>query len=137
MKQEFKVLKDENSELRKQVQENNNIKMENQQLKPQLKVQEEDTVKAMKDIENQIELETKKVIKLDEDKPESVADNNKKEIQIIEKQYQKKLLELKQEKDKIMEEMVKLQTENDLETEKNKASKKLENMKRISCCLMS
>ena len=73
----------------------------------------------MKDIENQIELETKKVIKLDEEKLESVAENNKKEIKIIEKQYQKKILELKQEKDKIMEEMVKMQTENDLETEKN------------------
>ena len=107
--------------VRQQIQDTKTMKLDNQQLRQQLMVQEEETVKAMKAIENQLEFETNKVIKLDE---ESVDKNDIRKVEIIEKQYQKKLLELKQEKDKIMEDMVKMQAEKDLATEKSKVTDK-------------
>ena len=70
----------------------------NDQLRLQLKKQEEETVKAMKAIETQIELETEKVVKISEEEQESLAMKNKKEIAHIEKEYKTRISDLKQEK---------------------------------------
>ena len=80
---------------------------------------EEETDQAMKAIENQIDGEAKEKIQ-----------QHKKYITRLEKQYEKKLEELRTEKDKILEDMIKLQTEYDLTREKVDSVEKKEKMKR-------
>ena len=105
VKQECIDLKTENLKLRKQVKDVTNM---NKNLRLQLKNQEEDAVKAMKAIKDQIELETEKVVGLNKEEKVASVLNNKKELAVMEKEYKKKLSDLKEEKDKIMEDMVKM-----------------------------
>ena len=72
----------------------------------------------MKAIENQIEIETQKVIDQNKEESVSLANTSKQEIATLQKQFKNKVAELKEEKDKIMEEMVKMKAEKDIEREK-------------------
>ena len=117
-RQECTALKAENVELRKKVEDIDTFKLLNEQLTKQLKEQEVETVKAMKAIGNQIELDTQKVVKLNKEDSESLSNKRKEKLAVIENQYKKKIADLKQENDNIMEEMVKLQGEKDIEREK-------------------
>ena len=121
VKEEVRDLKAENLELRKKVKDIDSIKTQNEQLRKQLKEQEEDTISAIKAIETQIELETQKVINQNKEESKSLSKNSQQEIQNLEKQFKKKFAELSEEKDKILEEMTKMQGETDLEREKKEA----------------
>ena len=130
VKEEVRDLKAENLELRTKVKDVDSIKTQNEQLRKQLKEQEEDTIRAMKAIETQIELETQKVINQNKEESKSLSKNSQQEIQNLEKQFIKKFAELSEEKYKILEEMTKMQGETDLEREKKEAIDKKNKIER-------
>ena len=108
--------------------------MENTKLRKQIKEQEVETVKAMKSIEKRIEEETDQALKDIEKQIEKETnlklEQTKTELSALEKQYQKKLKDLKDEKDKILEDMVKLQSESSVAKEKEESNEKKEKIKR-------
>ena len=91
LKKECEDVKVENVQIRKELQEGNELKKENAMLKQQLKDQEIETLKAMKAIELGIEEETNKVMKTIERQ--------------IDSETEKKLAEMKEEKKKILEDL--------------------------------
>ena len=86
---------------------------------------EEETNTAMKSIEKQIEVEVqKKVAEL-----ATGSDKGKKEFKDLEKEYKRKLAEVLEEKNKMIEDMAKLQLENELAQEKVKSIEKNKKIK--------
>ena len=69
----------------------------------------------MKPIENQIEIETQKVIENNQKEAVALGHNSNKEIAHLENQYTKNLADILEEKDKIMEDMLKMQKDKDIE----------------------
>ena len=89
---------------------------------------EEETNTAMKSIEKQIEVEVqKKVAEL-----ATGSDKGKKEFKDLEKEYKRKLAEVLEEKNKMIEDMAKLQLENELAQEKVKSIEKNKKIKKQS-----
>ena len=100
------------------------MKQQNEQLQQQLKDQEADTIKAMKLIENQIEIETQKVIEKNQEEAVALGNKSNKELAHLEKQYTKQIADIREEKDKIMKDMLKMQKEKDLDKENKEAIQK-------------
>ena len=99
-----------------------------------MKDQEEESIKAIKAIEKRVEEETEKAMKLIENQLNEESrvktEQNKTNLSNLEKQYEKKLTVLKNEKDRVLEDLVKIQTENDIVKEKVDSAEKNEKIKR-------
>ena len=140
VKKDCQDVKVENSQLRKTLEESNELKKENLNLTEQLKKKDFEAVKAMKAIEERIEEETNTAMKsierqINVEVEKKIAElapgshKGKKEFIDLEKEYKKKLAEVKEEKDKILEDLAKLQAETDLSKEKIES---IEKNKRIT-----
>ena len=138
VKKECEDVKMENNQLRKNLEETDNVKRENTNLRKQLKDQELESVNAMKAIEQRIEVETDTAMKAiqkqfeleSQNKVEQNMISDQKGLADLEKEYKKKLSDLKEEKDRILGDLVKLQAENDIAKEKDDSLEKSEKMKR-------
>ena len=112
--------------------ENYQIKIENTNLKKKLVEQEEEVVQAMQEIAEEVAEERKKFTATSEG--ESF---NQKDFQKKTKEDEKKYNQLKDEKDKIMEDLVIIQKEKDLMSEKlesiEKETKIQKNLKLFDC----
>ena len=116
----------------------NDVKSENINLKKQLKDQEIESVNAMKAIEKQIEFETNTAIEAIQKQLEVESKNNEEQNTVngqkrftdLEKEYKKKLSDMKEKKDRILEDLVKLQAENDVAKEKADSMEKNLKIKR-------
>ena len=109
-------------------EERHQLKAENKELKKQLEQQEKEVGKAMEAITNEIKEETIKINKKFREEVESVKGANQKQIIALKKLHEKELNVIKQEKDKILEDMTKMQNESEITNEKVKS---IENKKKI------
>jgi uncharacterized C2H2 Zn-finger protein len=111
-------------------EQSDQMKAENNKLKNQLEQQECEAVNAMEAVESEIKEEINKMEQKFKDEVESVKVISQKQITALKKLHEKEVNLVKQEKDKIMEDMTKMQNKSEITKEKVNSIKKNEQIKR-------
>ena len=94
------------------------LETENSNLRKRLHEQEAEVVKAMQDISDEVDKERIKINKTLNSESKDKTEQYNKELKKQKREQENKYNEIKKEKDKMMDEMVAMQTENDLMREK-------------------